>query len=189
MKDFLIVKKFITADQCGQLADKIDLYVSNGYTIPDNQCPNSPSFYGIFNDESILFLPFIEELLGKKLSPTYTYARLYQPGELLLPHKDRTACEHSFTLSIKTDKEPWPFYLETSHGIEEILLEDGDMLVYNGVQDLHWRMRLTNQFQYQGFFHYVDQAGPYADKKNDGHDKFLTTNEAIEHLRNKNVLQ
>ena len=188
MKEFMVVKKFISAEQCALLADKIDTFLSKDYKMYDDQCPTSPAFYGIFNDESLIFLPYIEELLGKKLFPTYTYARLYKSKELLLPHKDREACEYSFTLSIKTDKEPWPFYLETSEGIEEVYLEDGDMLVYKGLQNLHWRMRLENQFQYQGFFHYVDQAGPYADKKYDGHDSFLSTDSAIEHLRNKNVL-
>lgn len=188
MKDFLVVKKFITEEQCVQLRDKIDLFLYNGWSIRDEQCPTSPSFYGIFNDESLAFLPFIEELTGKQLYPTYTYARLYRSNELLLPHKDRDECEYSFTLSIKTDKDTWPFYLETDNGIEEILLNDGDMLIYKGVKNLHWRMRFENQYQYQAFFHYVDKDGPYADKKYDSKDHFLSTEEAVEDLRIQNVL-
>lgn len=189
MKDFLVVKKFITPEQCIQLQEKIDLFLYNGWSLKDDQCINSPSFYGIFNEESLAFLPYIEELVGKKLYPTYSYARLYRQNELLLPHTDREACEYSFTLSIKNDKDPWPFYLETDTGVEEVLLDEGDMLVYRGVKKLHWRMRFENQFQYQGFFHYVDQHGPYSDKKYDGKDHYLSSMEAVEFLREQNVLQ
>jgi len=190
IEEYKIVKNFISKEECTSLIERLDEFYNNGYTIPpDNQCPNSPTFYGIFNDESKKWLPRIEELTGKELYPTYTYSRIYQKGEILLPHIDRWECEYSFTLALKYDKEIWPFYVQTSQGVIEAMLDNGDMLMYKGVENLHWRMRLENDFHYQAFFHYVDKNGPHADKKYDGRYDFATTQDATEEIvRRSNVL-
>jgi hypothetical protein len=44
----------------------------------------------------------VEEATGKTLIPTYSYARVYQPGEQLKPHVDRPACEISVTINVAT---------------------------------------------------------------------------------------
>jgi hypothetical protein len=143
----------------------------------------------VFNDESALWHPRIEELVNKKLFPTYTYSRIYTQGEILLPHRDREECEYSFTLTLKYDQEMWPICLETSEGVKEFYLDRGDILIYNGVDNFHWRLPLTGNFHYQAFFHYVDQQGPYVDKKFDGRFAFATSAEAIaENIRRRNVL-
>lgn len=169
MKEYAVVRNFITLAQCNQMVDKLDNLLSKGLHLPpDDQCPSSPAFYGVFNNDSIQFLPQIEHIVDKQLYPTYTYARKYMLGEMLLPHVDREECEYSFTLSLKYDKEIWPIYLQTSNGVQEIILDNGDILIYKGIEMLHWRMRLENQFHYQSFFHYVDKDGLYSDKRYDG---------------------
>jgi hypothetical protein len=190
-EEYILVKDFVDADTCGQMVAKLDEFFSKKYSLPpDKQCTISPAFYGIFNDESINFLPRIENLVGKKLYPTYTYSRIYRPGEVLLPHTDRVECEYSFTLSLKYDKKIWPFYLQTASGIKEVFLDAGEMLIYKGTRDLHWRKPLLTGYSYQAFFHYVDQDGDFADKKYDGHEKFLSTQEALDELiRKRHVLQ
>jgi hypothetical protein len=175
-EQYKIIKNFIDQATCNMLVDKLDNCLKEGYVFPpDNQCPNSPAFYGMFNDESIGWLSIIEEAVGKSLSPTYTYARIYQQGEILLPHTDKSECEYSFTLALKYDKEIWPFYLNTAEGTKQVLL-------YKGVENLHWRMPLENTFHYQAFFHYVDNAGPYADRKFDGRFEFATTQEVKDEM-------
>ena len=190
-EDYILVKDFIDADTCRQMVAKLDDFFSKKYNLPpDSQCTISPAFYGIFNDESINFLPKIEKLVGKSLHPTYTYSRIYRTGEVLLPHKDRPACEYSFTLALKYDKKIWPFYLQTDNGVNEIFLENGEILIYKGTRDLHWRRPLLTEYNYQAFFHYVEQDGKFDNQKYDGHEKFLSTQEALEELiRKKHVLQ
>lgn len=190
MNEYLIVRNFIDIELCDILIDRLDKwYSSDLFLPPDRQCPSSPSFYGIFNDESALWLDRIETLIGKKLFPTYTYSRIYQQGERLFPHIDRVECEYSFTLALKYDQSIWPIYLQTSEGVKEVLLDRGDILIYKGTDSLHWRDQLEGSNHYQGFFHYVDQAGPYADKKYDGRDSFASTQDALDELiRKKNVL-
>ena len=186
-EQYKIIKNFIDQDACNTLVDKLDNCLKEGYAFPpDNQCPNSPAFYGMFNDESNRWLSRIEEAVGKSLSPTYTYARIYQRGEILLPHTDKWECEYSFTLALKYDKEIWPFYLDTEQGTKQVLLDNGDMLIYKGVENLHWRMPLENTFHYQAFFHYVDNNGPYADKKYDGRFDFATTQEVKDEMDRRN---
>jgi len=47
------------------------------------------------------------------------------------------------------------------------------MLIYRGYDLTHWREKFNppeDSWHVQGFFHYVDVNGPYADYKNDGRD-------------------
>ena len=47
----------------------------------------------------LLFLQkTIEENTGLSLFPTYSFYRVYRPGNELFPHKDRPSCEISLTL-------------------------------------------------------------------------------------------
>jgi hypothetical protein len=190
MNEYLVVKHFIDAATCNALVDRLNKWqIAKLYLPPDNQCPNSLSFYGIFNDESAMWLEKVEGLIGKKLFPTYTYSRIYKQGEQLLPHIDRVECEYSFTLALDYEQHMWPIYLQTSTGVKEVLLDRGDILIYKGVENLHWRQRLTGSIHYQGFFHYVDQAGIYANKKYDGRKTFAKTQDIIDELvRRKNAV-
>ncbi len=191
MKNFLIVRNFLNKDTCLSMADKLDSLHKQGLSLPpDNQCIRSPAFYGVFNDESLTFLPKIENLICKELFPTYTYSRIYQYGEILLPHTDRESCEISFTLTLKYDREIWPFYIESNGDAHEVSLDIGDILIYKGMIDSHWRLPLKSNFQYQAFFHYVDKTGPYTNHKYDKRHNFASTQESLDELKRKiNVLQ
>lgn len=186
MDDFIIIKDFLSIDQCTRMSDYLDnLHLQDLSLPPDNQCVLSPAFYGVFNNESTVFLPRIEKVINKTLFPTYTYARIYHHNEILLPHIDREECEYSFTLTLKIDKTPWMFYIQSNDNVREVELFPGDILIYKGLDHLHWRMPLQNNFQYQAFFHYVDQNGPYANKKYDGRSKFASNQESIDELKRK----
>ncbi len=188
MQDYLIVKNFITEDKCKELVDRINSFYSDGiFFKSDDLCRSSPAFYGIFNDELLEWLPAVETYTGRKLFPTYTYSRLYQQGEMLVPHTDREECEYSLTLNLLTDSAPWPIYLQTNTGPVEVILNNGDMLIYKGVEQKHWRTRLNSRFHYQGFFHYVDQEGRYAHRKYDGRESFASTDICVETFRKKYV--
>ena len=64
-----------------------------------------------------------------KLSPTYSYARIYNKA-ILQKHKDRYSCEVSTTLNLGGDM---PIYLEDMKGKEiEVKLSPSDMLIYSG---------------------------------------------------------
>lgn len=78
----------------------------------DDQCPLSPSFYGVFDyllrDKKEVF----EDALNMRLHPTYSYARLYKADEKLGFHLDRDACEVTATLNVGfLGEKSWPIYI------------------------------------------------------------------------------
>ena len=126
----------------------------------DSQIPNTYSNYGDVVIETLLLKlqPLVEAETGMKLSPTYTYARIYKKGDELKRHKDRFSCEISTTMNLGGDL--WDIYLEPSgkegkQGIS-ILLESGDLLIYKGCELEHWRETFEGNSCGQAFLHYND---------------------------------
>jgi len=124
----------------------------------DNQVPNTYSHYADIAMETLLLKvqPAMEKHTGLKLTPTYSYARIYKKGDVLERHKDRFSCEISTTLNLGGDS--WPIYLEPSgkKGLKgvKIDLKPGDMLIYSGCELEHWREAFKGQDCAQVFLHY-----------------------------------
>lgn len=113
----------------------------------------------------------VEDVVGKKLLPCYSYGRIYYTGSSLHKHVDRNECEYSVTLTIKNDVEngPWPIYFEQFDGKEtSLLLDEGDMIVYKGSKLPHWRNTFSGKEHMQTFLHYVDEFGQYKQYAYDG---------------------
>jgi hypothetical protein len=106
----------------------------------------------------------IEKIIGKKLIPTYSYARVYQPGESLKPHVDRDACEVSVTISVASKGSISPIYTRyEKKPVEVHVLNPGDAVIYKGCEALHWRDVLEkDQLVVQFMLHYVDENGSFA---------------------------
>jgi hypothetical protein len=103
----------------------------------------------------------VESVTGKELLPTYSCARVYQPGEELRPHLDRPSCEVSVTVNIATKGEISPIYMQyAENATEEHFLNPGDAVVYKGCEARHWRKPLhVGQLNVQFMLHYVDKNG------------------------------
>lgn len=132
----------------------------------DKQVPNTYSIYADTVIETLLvkLLPRVQKETGLELVPTYSYARLYKKGDILPRHIDRPSCEISTTIYIGGDK--WPFFIDPtgknnpSKG-NKILLEIGDMLIYNGCDLEHWRETFQGTNCGQVFLHYNNVNGPF----------------------------
>ena len=111
--------------------------------------------------------PKLENILGEKLLPTYTYSRLYNNGDILKKHKDRSACEISVTVQLgRSHHYVWPIYTEDV----PFYLAEGDGVVYQGCDIEHWRDACSGPKGYysgQAFFHFVRADGPYANEYGD----------------------
>ena len=113
----------------------------------------------------------VQENTGFELYPTYSYYRVYRPGNILKPHIDRPSCEISVTLcfnySYDSNTYQWPLFIEGN----PVVLEPGDMAIYRGCDLEHWRSEFKNNdedaWHVQGFFHYVNVNGPYKEYKFD----------------------
>ena len=128
----------------------------------DSQVPNTYSHYADIAMETLLVKlhPLMEKITNLKLTPNYSYARIYKKGDILKRHKDRFSCEISTTLFLGGDE--WPIYLEPSgkEGLEgiKVNLKHGDMLVYKGNELEHWREEFKGENCAQVFLHYNNLA-------------------------------
>ena len=68
----------------------------------DEQVPNTYSHYGDMVMETLLgqLNNKMNKETSLKLCPTYSYARIYKKGDVLVRHKDRYSCEVSTTLNL-----------------------------------------------------------------------------------------
>jgi hypothetical protein len=132
----------------------------------DDQVPNTYSHYSDIAMETLLqnLKPIMEKETKLKLSPTYSYARIYKNGDVLARHKDRFSCEVSTTLNLGGD--PWPIYLDPTSRFGQagvkIDLKPGDMLVYSGCELEHWREEFKGQNCGQVFLHYNKKGSKMA---------------------------
>lgn len=136
----------------------------------DPQVPNAHSKYGDPAMETLLLMlqPVIERVTNLSVYPTYSYYRVYRKGDELLKHIDRPSCEISATVSFRYSYsgDPWSIFMNDT----AIKLWPGDIAVYRGCEVQHWRPKLVcgdTDWHVQGFFHYVDQNGPFSSFKFD----------------------
>jgi len=147
-------------------------------TYDDQQIPNTYSHYADIAMETLMLKcqPLMEKATGLKLTPAYTYARIYKKGDVLKRHKDRFSCEISTTMNLGGDD--WPIYLEpdsSKGGLKEgvgyvsentkgvrVDLKPGDMLVYSGCELEHWRNKFKGKECVQVFLHYNNRKTPGA---------------------------
>lgn len=171
---YVVLKDALSKQQCDDLVQHMFKLKEEGKLVQDDQCPLSDAVYGdpIFDNILQKFAGPIGNSVGRKLLPTYTYARIYRPGEILKKHKDRPACEISATMTLGYDaKNIWPIFFDEQKEIA-VSLETGELAVYKGCEILHWRTAFKGNWHIQVFFHYVDANGPYKDHVRDGRQEF-----------------
>jgi hypothetical protein len=96
----------------------------------DSQVPNTYSHYADMVMETLLvkMLPIMEKVTKLKLTPNYSYARIYKKGDILKRHKDRFSCEISTTLNLGGD--PWSIYLDLTAG-DNVINESQNLIKPN----------------------------------------------------------
>lgn len=166
---YVIFRNFFNMYDVMRMSRRMWFLKSSNLLIKDPQCPLSSSTYSdpIHSEMQELYRYKLEDLLGYKLLPTYTYSRIYSPREVLERHRDRPSCQISLTATLDYDTfdgEPWDLFVEPNVSYK---LYPGDVLVYKGCEIDHWRDSFIGISQTQVFFHYVDANGPYTDFKYD----------------------
>ena len=171
-KGYVLVKKALSKE----LVDFITQYAlfdeMQDFNRDKDHVLGAHSKYGDPAMESLLLKlqKTIEKNTGLKVEPTYSFYRVYRPGDELLPHMDRPACEISITVCLnydyKNSKYEWPIFVNGT----PIVLEAGDLVCYRGVDLEHWREKFTapeGSWHVQAFLHYVAVDGPYLNYKYD----------------------
>jgi predicted 2-oxoglutarate/Fe(II)-dependent dioxygenase YbiX len=171
IEKYVHLKGFLDIGNCNELTAELKRLVDAKATTKDEQCPTSEAIHGAMTFDKLLvdLLPHFEKALGKRLLPTYSYARLYKTGEKLKIHTDRESCEISATLTLGFDGEAWPIYMGDADGknASKISMNIGDVVLYRGMEKHHWRKKFKGNWQAQVFLHYVDADGPLKEWKFD----------------------
>ena len=146
--------------------DKLDNSQAAHYAGTIEQDPHNAGYKGCYTCyadpamETLLggMTDIIGSLIGKQLSPTYSYTRMYKNGNELRVHTDRPACEISATVCLGYEKDiPWDIYMEDT----PITMKEGDAVIYKGCEIQHSRKTYEGTKAGQVFLHYNDVAGPY----------------------------
>jgi hypothetical protein len=159
--NYLYVPEFISKDEAQSLAKEFKAHSEKFNLQGDPQAPNSTSMYNFLPFVRLLVekVPEASALLGEKVLPTYTYARVYKHGSVLERHRDRPACEISFTINLNKDTD-WPIWFQRPDESETFVeLNNGDAVLYLGCQSDHWRTKFEGQEYTQLFMHYVRSFG------------------------------
>lgn len=171
---YVYVPNFLDKDNCQEYVSEFKKLIDQGHaTKNDPQCPLSLSLprSPLFDFLLEQLTPHMEKITGKKLYPTYAYARWYAPGDELKIHKDRESCEISATITLGFEGGQWPIYVGhevNKQDAKQINMNVGDAVVYKGCELFHWREKyIEGQWQAQVFIHYVDQDGPNSGWKYD----------------------
>jgi predicted 2-oxoglutarate/Fe(II)-dependent dioxygenase YbiX len=184
---YVHLKDFLDKDSCTKLVTELRRLVEEGKTVKDDQCPLSQAIHGAPVFDSLLeqLTPHFEKACGKRLHPTYAYARLYAPGDELKIHTDRPACEISATLTLGFEGDVWPIYMgdENKTNVSKIEMDVGDAVLYRGMDKHHWREPYKEgKWQAQVFLHYVDADGPHAEWKYDKRPKLSHHTQKLEEI-------
>jgi hypothetical protein len=159
--NYLYVPEFISRDDAQDLTKQFKEHSEKFNLQGDPQAPNSASMYDFMPFVRLLVekVPEATALLGEKVLPTYTYARVYKHGSVLNRHRDRPACEISFTINLSKDAD-WRIWFQKPNGSEtSVELNPGDAVLYLGCQADHWRTKFEGQEYTQLFMHYVRSYG------------------------------
>lgn len=159
--NYLHIPNFISKEESFLLNKEFKEYAVKFKLPGDPQAPNASCVYNFLPFVRLLVdkVPHISELLGEKVLPTYSYARIYKENSVLNRHRDRPSCEISITLNLTKDCN-WPIFFQRPDGSEtNIELDAGDAVLYLGCQSDHWRNDFQGKEYTQVFLHYVRSYG------------------------------
>ena len=151
MPKYFFLKNFINKNEAKSYSLKMFEASKNGEFYVDDQCNKSESFYNHKMFEELLEKTrrLVEKKTNVNLQSTFSYARIYKKGEVLSKHMDRNACEYSATITLDySGEKPWNFHFKNKKE-ESILINIGDIFIYDGVNLPHWRNALKDEWQTQ----------------------------------------
>ena len=174
---YAYLSDFLDKQNCQQYVNEFKKLIDQGKAEKDSQCPLSFSLGHTPLFDSLLeqLTPNMEAATGKKLLPTYAYARWYAPGDELKIHRDRSSCEISATITLGFQGNSWPIYMgydNNKQNCRQVNMNIGDAVVYKGCELYHWREKyVEGDWQAQVFIHYVDANGPNAEWRYDKRER------------------
>ncbi|MGX5200391.1 hypothetical protein [Aliikangiella sp. IMCC44632] len=165
--NFLVIKNALPLNICQLLSKRIAMLAAEKQLMDCEQCPMSHWAYDdpAFVEVQQSLRLSLSQLTGIELLNSFNSVRRYPQGEVLTKHTDRDAAE--IVLSVVIDyagTQHWPLYLQAladESPVNEIVLGQGDAVLFRGSKLYHWRESLANEWQIQAFFFFVDSNGDF----------------------------
>jgi len=155
----------------------------------DRQANSLISEYSDFLMETLMeaSTSVVEQNVGKKLFPTYSFLRIYDKGSDLKVHIDRPSCEFTVALCLGADPKSKPYeifigeedsssdykYYDKKGNYNRYRIDHkfpmlpNNAVVFKGMDKIHWREICNHDHFITVFLHYVDQNGEFKDYKYD----------------------
>lgn len=160
---YALLRSWLPSGTADYLANYLIQLARLGRLNEDPAIGGSMSIYGdaAFDVLMDMVAEELSEIVGARLVPTYSFARLYGQGSSLHRHRDRASCEHSVSVMLGAEgAEPWPLWIATDDGRQiPVHQSPGDAVCYQGCRLVHWRDPLPGAWHAQLFLHYVDGDG------------------------------
>jgi hypothetical protein len=105
--------------------------------------------------------PAMRRIIGRPVKPSYCFVSFYQTGAVLFEHTDREQCEYTISVAISELPQggaPWPLYIQTKNSRVEIILKQGDGVLFKGREFPHCRPKLMDGSALQMLFHFVHKG-------------------------------
>ena len=169
-KDFKykVIKNFLSEDERILLKNYTKMFHIHNisdFDLTDASESSDTAKYGDYLMESLMLkkISRVQKESGLQLIPTYSYWRCYTNDSKLKKHTDRMSCEVSVSCQIDNDGVDWPFTVDG----KDLLLENGDAVLYLGIDLEHGRDPYKGDYHIQTFLHYVDKDGPHTEYARD----------------------
>jgi hypothetical protein len=170
-KGFVLASDFVAEETCDLLREYVEQQSKLGMVETAGGEPRgSYREYSTVLGESLLNLLMsrVEALVGRPLTPTFSFLRVYGPGECLASHTDRDACEvcvsiHFARWADNGAADGWPLYFDG----EPLACEVADAVVFKGTKVKHWRRPRKGSAWGILSLHYVYSDGRHAGEKYD----------------------
>jgi hypothetical protein len=162
---YIFKRQFLSKELC-DIGKRIALHERDSrYYVQCNQVEKSHAGYRNSFMENLLkrCQPQVEKCTGLKLFPTYSYYRIYEPGNILRDHTDRPECEITVTLTLgfnyvnKADDYRWPIHVFIDDEKKYFNCDVGDAMIYRGCELKHGREQFDvgdDSYHVNVFLHY-----------------------------------
>ena len=101
--------------------------------------------------------PRVEEVVGRRVKPSYAFLACYAETGHVPPHRDRAQCRYTLDLCVAHEGPDWPLHVEGT----PYVMGANDALVYRGSEQTHHRdLKPADTLAHLAFFHFVDVDFP-----------------------------
>lgn len=149
-----VVRNFLSNNELKEIKSELLTNISNkNITIGDSLFDNCVVTSALTSFDNILLQKTSDicKIYGDVLYPCFSYTRVINKGSILNKHKDKHFANIVCSICIECEV-PWGLWITDS----EILLNQGDMVLFDARESYHWRNQLDSNYCIQSMLYYTE---------------------------------